>query len=82
MASILALNGCPGLVDHYMDIGELEPMFFVGPGVAEAISFFEASDIEDGETYATSIRDFFANPKAMVWLKDWEDSMLSSIRNA
>jgi hypothetical protein len=69
--------------DHLnMDVGELDPMFFVGPGVTEAIAFFETSDIDDGKTYAASIRVFFANHQAMVQLKDWEDYMQSGIQNA
>ena len=69
--------------DHLnMDVGELDPMFFVGPGIEPAIEFFEASDVNDGKLYATSIRDLFANPQAGAWLKDWEDSMQSSIQNA
>lgn len=65
-----------------MDVGELDRMFFVGPGVEEAIAFFESGNLPDGETYAESIKDFFANPKAMAWLKDWEDSMQSIIKYA
>lgn len=65
-----------------MDVGELDRMFFVGPGVAEAIAFFESENIADGKTYASAVRDFFANPEAMGWLKEWEESMQSSIQYA
>jgi hypothetical protein len=66
-----------------MDVGSsMGAEFFVGAGINESLEYLKTADLPDAAEISAYIRDWFSQPEAIEWQKEWEAYMRSNIRDA
>jgi hypothetical protein len=66
-----------------MDVGtSMGAEYFVGAGLRETLSFLEQCRTEEAEQIHEYVKDWFADPQALSWQKNWEVERADNIRSA